>query len=112
LSRETASGRLTPGLRPIIDHPLGPTLRQLDYWVSLRLVHPVRRNGPRAYGSRFTEEQQTRAINIARLVRRGFTAEGAAAVLDCGETRGDGSFRGELPDGVIIELLPPDKVVT
>jgi len=112
MSRETASGRLTPGLRPIIDHPLGPTLRQLDYWVSLRLVKPVRRNGPRAYGSTFTEEQQTRAINIARLVRRGFTAQGAAAVLDCGDVLESGVFIAHLPDGVIIELLAPDKVVT
>lgn len=113
MSRAVASGAHTPGLRDIIDHPLGPTLRQLDYWVSNGWIKTVRRGERRAYGNAFPEPQARKAVAMARLVRIGFVAKDAAYLLDVSGVNEDGSAEIEFAEaGVRIELLPYGRVVT
>ena len=113
MTREVASGRLTPGLNDIIQHPLGPTLRQLDYWVSHGWIKTVRRGEKRAYGNAFPEDQLHKAVAMARLVRIGFVAKDASHLLDTAGVNADGSVEIEFAEaGVRIELLPYGRVDT
>lgn len=110
MSRADASGRDTPGLRAILDHPQGPTLRQLDYWVRVGLVTPRRTGeGARARVS-FPLEAQQRAIDMARLYRAGFRADAAARVLDEARQFTNGSRTVELPGGISVWVQPLARV--
>lgn len=72
---------MNAGRQAILNHPDGPTTKELDYWVAKNLLRPVRRaaQGSAWRGSIVWEPEERRvAVIMARLYRVGFKPAEAA----------------------------------
>lgn len=104
------SGVRKPGLRYVLEHPLGPTAWQLNYWRRMGFVPELGSNG--VYGAPVEPELQRRLIEIARLCGLTISNAAAARLSRLGTVSRNGVRRIPAGPGITIIIEPPDRVDT
>ena len=103
------SGRRTPGMRELLEHPQGPTAWQLNWWTRKGWIKWDREAH---YGAEVPEATRRRLIEMARLVAAGVHSRDAAKLSELGTVRANGQRVIPAGPGITIIVDPPDKVDT
>lgn len=108
------SGSRRPGLREVLDHPLGPTAWQLNYWRRSGYVPELSSNGH--YAPPIPEETQRRLIEMARLTNPdngpGVKHDVAAKLSRLGTVSRSGRRVIPAGPGITIIIDAPDRIDT
>lgn len=108
------SGSRRPGLREVLDHPLGPTAWQLNYWRRAGYVPELRSNGE--YAAPLHEDTRRRLIEIARLTNPhngpGIKHDVAARLSRLGTVSRNGRRVIPAGPGITIIVESPDRIDT
>lgn len=104
------SGSRRPGLREVLDHPLGPTAWQLNYWRRMGYVPEIGSNG--RYAAPIPDEVQRRLIEIARLCSITISNAAAARLSLMGTVSRAGRRYIPAGPGITIIIEPPARMDT